>query len=146
MSMANNHGRAAAAASTGLQVMISWAAVATIKVLGWKLFWTNRCEVLDSDSQSHSTFVSWACPKNECGGAVQPPWPARVRLRGCWMVGTTDERAGERRDYFNTHWSTVTFVYWTLLSTWAGFLHLPCAVSSAEKPGPFIVVRMRRSG
>lgn len=59
-----------------------------------------------------------------------------------WWGSTTDERAGERRDYFITHWRTVTSICGIRLNTGTEFLRILCVVSPAETPLSVILVRM----
>lgn len=99
----------------------------------------------------HQTLRANHIPDWCCGRA--PPPKKRVRRCGASssLAGESSvervldgggvplmrERAGERRDYFSTHWRIITFIYWTLINTRAGFLRLLCAVSWAARPGCF---------
>lgn len=64
-----------------------------------------------------------------CGGPTYPPpWPVRVRLRGCWMVGEYHWWESGRKKGLSEHtlWRIIASVYWILLNTWIKFLWIHC--------------------
>lgn len=74
-----------------VQVLISWASVVNYQSLGMEIILDqSRLGVRLREPikfQICVVGVAGEKKKKECRGVVHPPRPARVRLRGCWMVG-----------------------------------------------------------
>lgn len=134
---------AAAASTTLLQVWIALAAVVNYQSFGMEI-------ILDQSRLSirlrqpiilRICVVGVAQKRSAAEWCILPLLPAARREFGWEGAGWWGEYHWWERDYFNTHWRTITLIYWVPINSREGFLHLLRAVSWAEKSGLLILYK-----